>query len=215
MYVKAAAPERDRFFTPQVKAQSETFPRQAAATTPKPFPGSDARTVRNLHQEYQSILQNFQGDLYLVDVLEMLKLVPSEPALLQFLRQSSQNMMVKQEGMPESEDLTKNLFRIFCSIIKVQLNQRDSTFLEERVIQQYLDSINLQRDPDMVYIDELAAIKGLINRSRYALTDRHVKLVHEKFKNLYENRINFINSQPRHQLQANVPPARQAVVHPF
>jgi hypothetical protein len=145
----------------------------------------------------------------------MLKLVPSEPTLLQFLRQSSQNMMVKQEGMPESEDLTKNLFRIFCSIIKVQLNQRDSTFLEERVIQQYLDSINLQRDNDMIYIDELAAIRGLINRSRYALTDRHVKLIHEKFKNLYENRINFINSQPKHPLQANVPPARQAVMHPF
>lgn len=132
-----------------------------------------------------------------MDLLEMLKLLPTEPSLLQFLRQSSQNMMIKQAGMPESEDLTKNLFRIFCSILKVQLNQRDSSFIDERVIQQYLDSINLQREIDMVYIDVLAAIKGLINRSRYALTDRQVKLIHEKFKNLYENRINFINSQPK------------------
>ena len=123
--------------------------------------------------------------------------------------------MVKQEGMPESEDLTKNLFRIFCSIIKVQLNQRDATYIEPGIVQQYLDSINLQRDHDMIYIDELAAIKGLINRSRYALTDRQVKLIHEKFKNLYDNRVYFIKSQPKHQLQANVPPGKQAVVQQF
>ena len=95
--------------------------------------------------------------------------------------------------MPESEDLTKNLFRIFCSIVKVQLNQRDATFIPEGVIQQHLDSINLDRDLEMIYIDELSAIKGLVNRQRYALTDRQVKMIHEKFRNLYDNRINFIN----------------------
>lgn len=78
--------------------------------------------MRNLYQEYQNILQNYQGDLYLVDMMEMLKLIPLDQQLAQFLRQSSQNMMIKQANMPESEDITKNLFRIFCSIVKVQLN---------------------------------------------------------------------------------------------
>lgn len=52
MYVKAGAQDRNQYFTPQVKRQSEALPLQAPTATPKPFPQSDARTVRNLHQEY-------------------------------------------------------------------------------------------------------------------------------------------------------------------
>lgn len=51
-----------------------------------------------------------------------------------------------------------------------------------------MDSINLERDEEMIYIDALSAIKGLINRPTYALTDRQIKMMHEKFKNLYQNR---------------------------
>ena len=58
MYVKSGIPDRSRFFTPQVKQQAETFPQQMASA-PKPFAQSEAQTVKNLHQEYQNILQNY------------------------------------------------------------------------------------------------------------------------------------------------------------
>lgn len=52
-------------------------------------------------------------------MLEALKLFPSDPQLLQFLRQSSQNMIVKQVNLPDNENIQKNLFRVFCAIMKV------------------------------------------------------------------------------------------------
>lgn len=186
--MKSALPSR--YTTPQVKPQIEPYQR----------PQVDPQTVLKLHQEFQTILQNCHTDFYLVDMLEALKLFPNDPQLLQFLRQSSQNMVVKQINLPDNENIQKNLFRVFCAIMKVQLNQRDSSYIDERVIQQYLDSVNLEREFEMIYIDELSAIKGLINRPTYALTDRQVKLVHDKFRNLYDNRINYIqfeNMQPQ------------------
>lgn len=110
--------------------------------------------------------------------------------------------MIKQAQMPVSEDLTKNLFRVFCSVIKVQLNQRGTSFLDERLIQQTLDTVNLNRDLEMIYIDELSALKALINRPMFALTDRQVKLIHEKFRNMYDNRIKFINAQSKPKVVA-------------
>lgn len=61
------------------------------------------------------------------------------------------------------------------------------------MLYQYIDSVNLEREFEMIYIDELSAIKGLINRPLYALTDRQINLIFDKFRNLYDNRINFIN----------------------
>lgn len=54
--------------------------------------------VHNLHLEFKNVLNNYQGDLYLVEMLEMLKLMPNDELLSKILQNSNQNMLIKQEN---------------------------------------------------------------------------------------------------------------------
>jgi hypothetical protein len=52
------------------------------------------------------------------------------------------------------------------------INQRGHNFLDDKILYTYLDSINYNRDdPDLIYVEQLASIKSLINRKTYSLTD--------------------------------------------
>jgi len=74
--------------------------------------------------------------------------------------------------------------------------------LDEKLLQTYLDSINFHRDdPDLVLIDQLATIKSLINRKTYSLSDKQIKLIHDRFKNLADqrNKYTFLKEKEREQ----------------
>lgn len=75
--------------------------------------------------------------------------------------------------------------------------------MDETLLTTYLDSINFQRDdPELVLIDQLACIKSLINRRTYSLTDKQIRLIHDKFQNMAENRERFLFKKEREELKA-------------
>ena len=87
---------------------------------------SDAQAIRQLHLEYQDVLQNgknLAGEIYLVDILEKMHLLPSDEKkeIHQFLRQTKQKLLIKSdlESYPEQEDIVKNLFNIICAILNL------------------------------------------------------------------------------------------------
>jgi hypothetical protein len=76
--------------------------------------------------EYQDVLQNgknLAGEIYLVDILEKMHLLPSDEKkeIHQFLRQTKQNLLIKSdlESYPEQEDIIKNLFNIICAVLNL------------------------------------------------------------------------------------------------
>lgn len=40
----------------------------------------------------------------------------------------------------------------------------------------------------MILLNQMATIKGLANRKAYSLTEQQLAMIHQKFKNLYEQR---------------------------
>lgn len=165
--------------------------------------GSDALLMRQLHQEYQDILllgKNMVGEIYLVDILAKLHFIDTDftqdkaRQFYAFIEKSKQNILVKSEleqFKGEQEDIPKNLFKITCAILNLQVNQRGTTtnYLDEDLLKTYLESINHSRDEhDLILINQLATIKNLINRPTYSLSDRQIRLIHLKFKNMADSR---------------------------
>lgn len=89
---------------------------------------------------------------------------------------SKQNILVKsdlEQFKGDHDDISKNLFKITCAILNLSVNQRGHNFLEENLLNTYLDSINHSRDDhDLILINQLATIKNLINRPTYSLSDK-------------------------------------------
>jgi hypothetical protein len=98
--------------------------------------------------------------------------------LYNFLDQQKQNLLIASDlesFKSEQDDVSRNLFKIICAILNERVNQRNQThnFLDDKILYSYLDSINYNRDdPDLIYADQVAAIKSLINRKTYTLTDK-------------------------------------------
>jgi len=57
-----------------------------------------------------------------------------------------------RDGHPSSEDLTKNLFKVFCGIFNLRLRQRGINQLEDKLLQKYLDSVNFQLDDNDIIL---------------------------------------------------------------
>ena len=95
--------------------------------------------------------------------------------LFAFLDQSKQNLLIASDlesFKNEQDDVSRNLFKIICAIVNQNVNQRGHNFLDDKILYTYLDSINYNRDdPDLIYAEQVAAIKSLINRKTYSLTD--------------------------------------------
>ena len=105
-------------------------------------------------------------------------------------------MLVKsdlEQYRSDSEDIVKNLFKVCCAILNLRSAPSGVSYLDEKLLQTYLEGINFHRDdPELVLIDQLATIKSLINRRAYNLTERQIKMIHDKFRNMYENRENYL-----------------------
>lgn len=150
------------------------------------------------------------GESYLVDIIERLHFLYADQSLKEknkqlyaFLEKSKQNLLVQsdlEKIRGDQEDIVKNLFKICCAILNMSVNQRGSNFLDEKLLQTYLDGINFHRDDEeLVLIDQLATIKSLVNRKSYSLTDRQIKMIHDKFRNMFDNRERAIYLKEREQ----------------
>lgn len=199
--------DRNRFFSPNIKESgSERFESK-----------TDAGLIRQFHQEYQDALvmsKNLAGESYLVDIIERLNFLYADVSLKEknrqlyaFLEKSKQNLLVKsdlEKFTNDQDDIVKNLFKICCAILNMSVQQRGSNFLDDKLLQTYLDGINYHRDdPELVLIDQLATIKSLINRKSYSLTDKQIKMIHDKFRNMFDNRERAQYLQERQAFSAN------------
>lgn len=144
--------------------------------------------------------KNHAGEIFLADVLKEFRFlfedrrrVDKNLDLFNYLDQQKQNLLISSDletFKSEQDDVSRNLFKIICAIMKQNVNQRGHNFLDDKILYTYLDSINYDRDEtDLIYVDQLAAIKSLINRKTYSLTDQQVNLIHKKFKNMHDNRL--------------------------
>jgi hypothetical protein len=123
------------------------------------------------------------GEIYLADILEKLhflyedkKLVAKNRQLFAFLERSKQNLLIASDlesFKSEQDDISKNLFKICCAILNLNVQQRGHNYLDDKLLYTYLDAINYNRDdPELILIDQLASIKSLINRKTYSLSDK-------------------------------------------
>lgn len=186
--------DRNRFFSPVVKEK---------IYDPLAEKKIDPQVIRKLHQEYQDVLftgKNHAGEIFLADVLKEFHFLFEDrrktlinKELFTFLDQQKQNLLISSDletFKSEQDDVSRNLFKIICAIMNQNINQRGHNFLDDKILYTYLDSINYNRDdPDLIYVEQLASIKSLINRKTYSLTDQQVNLIHKKFKNMHDNRL--------------------------
>ena len=62
----------------------------------------------------------------------------------------------------------------------------------------YCEAIHYNMDdPDYTVMDQLNAIKNLINRKAYSLNDNQIYYIHHKFQNLYRQRSQFLEAEGR------------------
>jgi len=73
-------------------------------------------------------------------------------------------------------------------------------YLDDFQLQQYLDGINYNRDDtDLIVIDQLSAIKSMINRPSYKLTASQSAIIKKKFNNLAITRAQIVSRKSTFQ----------------
>jgi len=92
------------------------------------------------------------------------------------------------------DDIVKNFFRILCEIMNMPLNlSRGLNPIKDDLLYESLDTINFSLlDNDLIVLNQLATLKGLCNRSIFSLKDEQGMAIHEKFKNMYNERRKFL-----------------------
>lgn len=124
---------------------------------------ANVQHIRHFHKEYNEVINfgmNVAGELYLVDILKRLHLLPAgdllptkehEHQLYNLLGNSKDNLLIRSDLEQENDqttvqdlegDLTRNLFKICCAILNLTVNQRGHNALDERLLMSYLGSVN-------------------------------------------------------------------------
>lgn len=71
--------------------------------------------------------------------------------------------------------------------------QRGQNPLDEYTLKKYLESIqDVEGTRETMVIEQLQAVKGLVNRKAFSLTDRQILLINRKFHNMSVNRKQFL-----------------------
>jgi hypothetical protein len=87
------------------------------------------------------------------------------------------------------DETVKNLFKVLCGVLNMPLKQRGANPVDDKVLSTYLDSINPDvLDDDIVLLNQLATIKSLANRKAFSVTDKQIGMIHNKFKNMFDQR---------------------------
>ena len=94
------------------------------------------------------------------------------------------------------DDIVKNLFRILCEIIKMPLQSRGLTPIKTDILYESLDTVNFTLlDNDLIVLNQMATLKGLCNRCAFTLTPDLACCLHDKFKNLCNQREEYIRKR--------------------
>ena len=97
-----------------------------------------------------------------------------------------------------SDEIVKNLFKILCGCMGMPLKQRGHNMMDDRVLLQFLDTINFDiLDDDLILLNQLSTIKSLSNRPTFSITDIQGELIHDKFQNLCEQRHKYLGNQKK------------------
>lgn len=116
------------------------------------------------------------------------------------LQQQKRNLFIDTDAGQfngESEDVTKNLFKVCCAILNLKPKQRGLNPLEDMFLKRALDTIQDQRSLEgrqTLTIDQLVLIKNLVHRKAFSLSDRQIVMINQKFANFSVNRKNFLFS---------------------
>lgn len=112
------------------------------------------------------------------------------------LSQHKKNLYIDTEAgqfRGDSEDITKNLFKMCCAIMNLKPRQRNNNPLEDSILKHYLQAIKEQGTiKDTLVIDQLSILKGLVNRKAFSLTDQQIYLINKKFNNFSVDRKNYL-----------------------
>ena len=105
------------------------------------------------------------------------------------------------QGKPV-DDIVKNIFKVFCEIMNMPLKNRGLNPINDESLFESLDTINFSLlDNDLIVLNQLATLKGICNRVSFSLTEDHGKAIHEKFKNMYNERRKFLLSGDKSKKQ--------------
>lgn len=89
----------------------------------------------------------------------------------------------------DADDFVKNLFKMLCGIEDMRLKQRGHNAMPDGFLRQYLNGINLNMmDNDLILLNQLATLKNVSNRKAFSLSDQQLAMIHDKFKNMCEER---------------------------
>ena len=89
----------------------------------------------------------------------------------------------------DNENVQKNLFRLFCAITNVPFNQREqSRYLDDRLLITILQSVDDNLDERQLLAAQVQAIKTIISRPKFSLTEKQTRLIRHKFINLFDYR---------------------------
>ena len=149
-----------------------------------------SNSLKDLHEEYQRALEDgvrTLGCVDLVGALDTLKLLPNFD--LMYLNDAIENIPIKtQIESNDSDAVQKNLFRLFSAVANVPFNQRVASVIDDRALSQCLDAIDMGKDERTLLAQQIQAIKELITRPAFSLTERQARLVRQKLANLSEYR---------------------------
>lgn len=127
------------------------------------------------------------GCIDLVGVLDALCLLPTFD--LSYLNDRIENIPIKTRlESQDNENLQKNLFRLFCAITNVPFNQRESRYLDDRTLLSCLQTVDDNLDEKSLLAAQIQAIKTLISRPQFSLTDKQIRQIRHKFINLFDYR---------------------------
>ena len=84
------------------------------------------------------------------------------------------------------DDVIKNLFKVCCGILNINLRQRGLNQVRDDLLQSYLDSINFEiQDNDLLLLNQLTTIKRLVNRPSFSINERQIAFIHHRFTNMF------------------------------
>lgn len=77
-----------------------------------------------------------------------------------------------------------------CGVLNLRLRQRGHNQLENKLLQNYLKSFSVEKQNiEQMLLNQMHAIKSLVNRRAFSISDVQISMIHNKFKNYYHQRL--------------------------
>jgi hypothetical protein len=179
---------------------------------------SDTYLLKQFYHEFRAVIEEqitATGKVSFVEVLDQLHfideqlLVNSSEKMNAFMHQTKASLVIETRDGQLSEadqDIVNNLFIVCCAILNIKQKTQGVKTLENRVFKSYLYQIQEGEgcSRETRTIDQLWMIKGLVNRSAFALSDNQLNLINRKLQNLCIDRKNHLYSQRKSEKMERV-----------